>query len=49
MKWDHNLLKRFNATGHFRLLGQVKSELVAQPMVREHTIRQSINRGKTTQ
>ncbi len=36
MRWNHQLLKRFNSTSHFRLLNQVRSELKANPIVREH-------------
>ena len=35
MSWDLALLKKFSCTSHFRLLNQVRSELKAQPLVRD--------------
>ncbi|MAS28652.1 MULTISPECIES: hypothetical protein [unclassified Synechococcus] len=35
MAWDQALLRKFSSTGHFRLLNQVRSELRAQPLVRD--------------
>ena len=35
MQWDHNLVRRFSSTSHFRLLSQVRSELRAQPLSRD--------------
>ena len=35
MAWDPALLRRFSCTGHFRLLNQVRSELMAQPLIRD--------------
>ena len=35
MAWDQALLRKFSSTGHFRLLNQVRSELKAQPLVRD--------------
>ena len=34
MAWDPSLLRRFNTTGHFRLLSQLRGELKANPLVR---------------
>jgi len=34
MAWDPALLRKFNATGHFRLLNQVRSELKSNPIKR---------------
>jgi hypothetical protein len=34
MSWDPLVLRKFNATGHFRLLNQVRSELRSNPLVR---------------
>jgi hypothetical protein len=34
MSWDPSVLRKFNSTGHFRLLNQVRSELRANPLVR---------------
>ena len=39
MGWDLSLLRKFSSTGHFRLLNQVRSELKAQPLVREEGTR----------
>ncbi len=39
MTWDHALLKKFCNTGHFRLLNQVRSELKAQPLIRDQETR----------
>ena len=32
--WDHSLLRKFNATSHFRLLSKLKTELKAYPIKR---------------
>jgi hypothetical protein len=34
MAWDPVVLKKYNATGHFRLLSQLRSELRGNPLVR---------------
>lgn len=34
MAWDQNVLRRYNTTGHFRLLSQLRSELRSNPLVR---------------
>lgn len=34
MAWDPALLRKFNTTGHFRLLNQLRSELKAHPLTR---------------
>jgi hypothetical protein len=34
MGWDPAVLRKYNTTGHFRLLNQLRSELQAQPMPR---------------
>ncbi len=34
MAWDPNVLRKYNTTGHFRLLNQVRSELKDNPLVR---------------
>ena len=34
MAWDPVLLRKYNATGHFRLLNQLRSELKGNPLVR---------------
>ncbi|NDG73955.1 MAG: hypothetical protein EBX49_01135 [Synechococcaceae bacterium WB8_1B_136] len=34
MAWDPTLLRKYNATGHFRLLNQVRNELKEQPIQR---------------
>ncbi len=34
MAWDPTVLRKYNSTGHFRLLNQVRSELKANPLVR---------------
>ena len=34
MAWDPALLRKYNATGHFRLLNQLRSELKAHPLTR---------------
>ncbi|MEB3234049.1 MAG: hypothetical protein VKM98_01350 [Cyanobacteriota bacterium] len=34
MAWDPAVLRKYNSTGHFRLLNQVRSELKANPLVR---------------
>ena len=34
MAWDPSVLRRYNTTGHFRLLSQLRSELKGNPLVR---------------
>jgi hypothetical protein len=35
MGWDPALMRKYNNTGHFRLLNQLRSELKAHPIQRE--------------
>lgn len=35
MSWDPAILRKFNTTGHFRLLNQLRSELKAHPLPRQ--------------
>ena len=37
MSWDPALTRKYNTTGHFRLLNQLRSELKAQPIPRPET------------
>lgn len=34
MSWDPTVLRKYNTTGHFRLLNQVRTELKDNPLVR---------------
>jgi hypothetical protein len=34
MGWDPAVLRKYNTTGHFRLLNQVRSELKGNPLIR---------------
>ena len=34
MGWEPTVLRKYNTTGHFRLLSQLRSELKANPLVR---------------
>jgi hypothetical protein len=34
MAWDPGVLRKYNTTGHFRLLHQLRTELKANPLVR---------------
>ena len=34
MAWDPTVLRKYNSTGHFRLLNQLRSELKSNPLVR---------------
>ncbi|MEI6030311.1 MAG: hypothetical protein WCQ20_03990 [Synechococcaceae cyanobacterium ELA739] len=34
MGWDPSVLRKYNTTGHFRLLNQLRSELKGNPLVR---------------
>ena len=34
MGWDPAVLRKYNTTGHFRLLSQLRSELKTNPLVR---------------
>jgi len=35
MPWDPAILRKFNTTGHFRLLSQLRSEIRAHPLPRQ--------------
>ena len=38
MTWHYDLLKKYNGTGHFRLLNQVRNEIKDSPLERDpHT------------
>lgn len=37
MSWDPAILRKFNTTGHFRLLNQLRGELKAHPLPRQQT------------
>lgn len=37
MAWDPSVLRKYNSTGHFRLLNQIRSELKANPLERSST------------
>ena len=49
--WDPSLLRKFSATGHFRLLNQLKGDLRKKPLDRDQRSGQlrslSVNRGST--
>jgi hypothetical protein len=34
MGWDPGVLRKYNTTGHFRLLNQVRAELKGNPLIR---------------
>jgi hypothetical protein len=34
MPWDPTVLRKYNATGHFRLLNQLRSDLKGNPLIR---------------
>ncbi|MEB3173238.1 MAG: hypothetical protein VKL97_05180 [Cyanobacteriota bacterium] len=34
MSWDPSVLRKYNTTGHFRLLNQLRGELKSNPLVR---------------
>jgi hypothetical protein len=34
MSWDPTVLRKYNATGHFRLLNQLRSDLKGNPLIR---------------
>jgi hypothetical protein len=34
MPWDPSVLRKYNATGHFRLLNQLRSDLKGNPLIR---------------
>jgi hypothetical protein len=34
MAWDPSVLRKYNSTGHFRLLNQVRAELKGNPLIR---------------
>jgi hypothetical protein len=34
MAWDPGVLRKYNTTGHFRLLSQLRNELKTNPLVR---------------
>lgn len=37
MGWDPSVLRKYNSTGHFRLLNQIRTELKANPLERSST------------
>ena len=37
MNWDPALLRKFSSTGHFRLLNQLKNELIKRGLNRDQT------------
>lgn len=37
MAWDPTVLRKYNTTGHFRLLNQLRGELKDKPLVRPKT------------
>lgn len=37
MAWDPSVLRKYNSTGHFRLLNQIRTELKANPLERSST------------
>ena len=49
MIWDHQLSRRFASTSHFRLLNQLRSELRAQPLLRDMKALKLILQSKPTQ
>lgn len=34
MGWDPSVLRKYNSTGHFRLLNQLRSDLKGNPLIR---------------
>ena len=49
MNWDHQLSRRFSSTSHFRLLNQLRSELRANPLLRDAKTSKLILQAKLTQ
>ncbi len=47
--WDHTLIRKFNSTGHFRLLKQLRSELKANPIVRDPRLIKTRQKTDNTQ
>lgn len=49
MAWDPGVLRKYNATGHFRLLSQLRTELKSNPLVRpkEGESVAEVNRSKS--
>ncbi len=46
MSWDPVLLRKYNATGHFRLLSQLRSEIVSHPIQRPQADGSPARRGR---
>ena len=46
MSWDPVLLRKYNATGHFRLLSQLRSEIVSYPIQRPQADGTPARRGR---
>ena len=46
MPWDHQLLRKFCSTGHFRLISQLRSELKSHPLSRDPLTRKLIIEAK---
>ncbi len=48
MAWDQNLLKKYSSTSHFRLLSQLRGELLAHPINRMTVNRRDVIQEKPT-
>ncbi|MCT0198875.1 hypothetical protein KQ313_04165 [Synechococcus sp. CS-1325] len=45
MPWDPAILRKFNTTGHFRLLNQLRAEIKAHPLPRQKGVPQDQSGG----
>ncbi len=47
--WNHDLLRKYSNTGHFRLLNQLRNELKQYPIIRQHINYKEVNNIKKSQ
>ena len=38
IRWDHSLLKKYNSSNHFKLLSQLRNEVVKYPLIKKKNI-----------
>ena len=38
ISWDHSLLKKYNSSNHFKLLSQLRNEVVKYPLIKKKNI-----------
>ena len=43
ISWDHSLIKKFSTSNHFKLLNQLKSEVIKYPLIKKKNISLKLN------